>query len=112
MERDRRLLAGQLVQDEQMRRGLKGSQMLDMLHMSRQTLYDLYAGKKASDVTLRKIEGALDWPSRFLSYVIAGDITRIEVLPLMGGFRPDIREHAVYELRRFHEEDERRETTP
>jgi hypothetical protein len=79
------------------REGWTANVAADRLRTSVPTLYRIYNGDPSvSDVKLRAVEGGLDWPKRFLTYVIDGDIQRIEQLT---GLRPDLRDWVLAELR-------------
>jgi transcriptional regulator with XRE-family HTH domain len=88
-------IAGQIARDEISRRGLSQAEAATAAGMSRATLVRMFNGNpKVLDETLRAVEGAAALPTRFLTYVIDGNIERLSAIDL----RPDLRDLVMYEL--------------
>lgn len=91
-----RQLAGSIVSDEIARQHMSGASAAKAWHIARSTLSKVQAGDATvTDYTLRGIEGGLDLPDRFLSYVINGDIERISRQP---GLRESLRQFTIEAL--------------
>jgi transcriptional regulator with XRE-family HTH domain len=93
---DTRQIAGSIVRDELARQGWRADKASEAMHVARSTLYRVMEGAPTvQPVTLRAVEGLLDLPRRFLDYVVAGDVARIESLP---GLDDDLRRHTLEAL--------------
>jgi hypothetical protein len=95
MRRSRRELAGQIVRSEYQRRGWKAKDADQHVGVSPATLYRIYDGDpRVQDFSLSPVEGGLELPSGLLSYIIAGDVDRIERLQM----RDDLKSRILSEL--------------
>jgi transcriptional regulator with XRE-family HTH domain len=93
---DRRQIVGTIVRDELARRGYKQDRAAEAMHIARSTLHRVFEGAPTvQPVTLRAVEGLLDFPRRFLDLVIAGDVAHIRDLP---GLDEDLRRHTLEAL--------------
>lgn len=91
-----RQIAGSIVRDELARQGWRSEKAADAMRMARSTLYRVMDGKPTvQPTTLRAVEGLLDFPRRFLDFVIDGDIRHIRDLP---GLDEDLRRHTLEAL--------------
>jgi hypothetical protein len=93
---DTRQIAGSIVRDELARQGWRSEKAAEAMHVARSTLYRVMDGAPTvQPVTLRAVEGLLDFPRRFLDLVIAGDVAHIRDLP---GLDEDLRRHTLEAL--------------
>jgi transcriptional regulator with XRE-family HTH domain len=92
----KRELAGSIVRDEMARRGWSRENAAEQMHLSLATLHRVLIGADTvSDLTLRQVEGALDMPTRYLTYVVDGDTYRIQT---MHGLREDLKHFTLEAL--------------
>ena len=91
----RRGLVGRIVFDEIGYQRLTVKAAAKLTETSPAFLYRLKAGDaRITDVKLRFIEGGFEWPSRFLTYVIEGDVDHVRMLPT-GIDRGEVREELL-----------------
>lgn len=110
-----RELAGAIVRDERARRYRNVADALGELKISRAALGKMEAGNTVGDLVLRAIEGGLNLPTHFLSYVIAGDADKIKRLPSktddpLSGIREDLRVYVLMALEDIAQPRNRRRT--
>jgi transcriptional regulator with XRE-family HTH domain len=97
----RRQLAGSVIRDERERAHMKQDDAMENFGISRVTLARAEAGSESiSGGSLRAIEGGLGLPTRFLTYVIDGDVDKIKRLPSrnadsISGIREDLRQYVI-----------------